>query len=39
MSVLLAEIVQARTTVRVDDDGTVVSWTRAKLCGPGLKNL
>ena len=27
MSVLLVEIVQARTTVRVDDDGTVVLWT------------
>ena len=36
---LLAEIVQARTTVRVDDDGTVVFWTHAKLCGPGLKSL
>ncbi|MBH61732.1 MAG: hypothetical protein CL569_04650 [Alphaproteobacteria bacterium] len=39
IGVLLVEIVQARTTVRVDDDGTVVFWTRAKLCGPGLKNL
>ncbi len=39
MGVLLVEIVQARTTVKVDDDGTVVFWTRAKLCGPGLKNL
>ena len=39
MSVLLVEIVQARTTVRVDDDGTVVFWTHAKLCGPGLKSL
>ncbi|MBT5686721.1 MAG: hypothetical protein HOJ11_17065 [Gammaproteobacteria bacterium] len=39
MGVLLVEIVQARTTVRVDDDGTVVFWTHAKLCGPGLKSL
>lgn len=32
-------IVGARTTVSVDDDGTVVFWTRAKLCGPGMETI
>jgi len=36
---LLSDIVQARTTVSVEEDGTVVFWTRAKLCGPGIKQL